>query len=495
MAEIGGPRHSTSIIQPSLANAPHASVALTLSRSLDGLVKAGEQLSAQVLASRPDAKAHLLTLQTKLASGRELTLQATSPRAFASGHTLVLQVQGGTQVAATAIPQPTPITQLDLKQLPPGTQLQLKVLTHQATSNGQGFTLTALVQNGPLAGQRLSLETTLKLVAGTLMTASIKSAQEISLTPAIQRLEQAALLTQLNTHAAKQGSLESLFKSLQGLNSQPLPEGLKNTIGSLLGSIVQTSSPSAKTIANAFANSGAFMETRLLAGLSVEHDIKAQLLRVINQLHTALPTAAPLVLTQAMPALLREALERIQPKTANATFPLASRVLQNLDQEPDLQLLLRLAAAAVSRIHTHQLSALSQTQTDPNGNIVTTWQGEVPLQNGQHLSFAQLKFQSEQQKNTDSHNPAQALWRIDLAFDLEPLGPLQVRAQLHDGHLSGTLWAEREITKALVEREISYLQTRLKEQGVEVGEFNCEVGRPTSEPRTDISHVWVSEKV
>ena len=51
-------------------------------------------------------------------------------------------------------------------------------------------------------------------------------------------------------------------------------------------------------------------------------------------------------------------------------FPLPARLLQNLDADADLETLLRLAAAAVSRLQTHQLSSLAQTQVGPEGNLL-----------------------------------------------------------------------------------------------------------------------------
>ena len=65
----------------------------------------------------------------------------------------------------------------------------------------------------------------------------------------------------------------------------------------------------------------------------------------------------------------------------------------------------------------------------------------------------QVKFQREepapdkdQPERKDSKEPKQMLWRVELAFDMEPLGPLQVQAQLTQGKLSSQLWATRAFT-------------------------------------------------
>ncbi|MFP3527473.1 flagellar hook-length control protein FliK, partial [Pantoea sp. SIMBA_072] len=69
----------------------------------------------------------------------------------------------------------------------------------------------------------------------------------------------------------------------------------------------------------------------------------------------------------------------------------------------------------------------------------------------------QVKLQREEtpqqqaDRQPEAQDPLQALWRIELAFDLSPLGPLQVQAQFSQGRLSGHLWAEREQTAKLID--------------------------------------------
>ena len=129
-----------------------------------------------------------------------------------------------------------------------------------------------------------------------------------------------------------------------------------------------------------------------------------------------------------------------------------------------LEHLLRLAAAAVSRLQSHQLASLEQSGMTEDGRLQTTWQLEIPMRHAHDIVPLQVKLQREdpppreQQEKSAEQTVKQPLWRLDLAFDLEPLGPLQVQAQLLHGSLSGQLWAERPYTASLIENNLDSLR-------------------------------------
>ncbi|MNE85379.1 Flagellar hook-length control protein FliK [compost metagenome] len=111
----------------------------------------------------------------------------------------------------------------------------------------------------------------------------------------------------------------------------------------------------------------------------------------------------------------------------------------------------------------------------------------------------QVKLQREEtpqqqaDRQHEAQDPLQALWRIELAFDLSPLGPLQVQAQFSQGRLSGHLWAEREQTAKLIDSQLGALRQRLLERGLEVGDLECHPGIPPQGPRTRVEQRWVDE--
>jgi hypothetical protein len=164
-----------------------------------------------------------------------------------------------------------------------------------------------------------------------------------------------------------------------------------------------------------------------------------------------------------------------------------------MEGDADLQTLLKLAAAAVSRLQTHQLSSLAQSQIGPDGNLLTTWQLELPMRDQRDLVPLQMKIQHEEPQKSQGKQPKEAQWKVELAFDLEPLGPLQVQAQLARGSLSSQLWAERPRTASLIDAELNTLRERLTAAGLTVGELACTQGTPPQGAKTSLEQRWVDE--
>ena len=204
----------------------------------------------------------------------------------------------------------------------------------------------------------------------------------------------------------------------------------------------------------------------------------------------------PSALGQALPAFARNALGALGQSNARhlaQSFPLPSRSLPNAEEEADLELILKLAAAAISRLQTHQLSSLAQTQTNPEGVQVTTWQIEIPMRDQRDIVPLQVKFQREEPPPQSPKDKPDTLWRVELAFDVTPLGPLQVQAQLFQGSLSSQIWAERSATAELISAELEHLRQRLLTAGLNVGELACRQGMPPQGPRTTLDQRFVDE--
>lgn len=497
MAEISGTRPIAPSPAVSLRANAVTALTLQLAQPLNQLLVDGEKAQAEVINVREQTQQFLLTLRLTLNGGQQTTLQASSPRALEQGTQLNVSAINQQRLSAVvqSTQQQTALNTLDLAQTPIGTQIQGKVISSQALAGQSGYQVVISLLNGAMAGKQLNIQTQLALNPGSLLTAQVQNSQSLSLIPLDSRLNQLAVLSLLSTQQTKQGSLEAALKTLSGLANANLPEGIKTALDKLLSGLPdanQLSSP--KGLSQALANSGQFLESRLLGGLAASNDLKANLLRLVSQLQLSLPGVSsalnPASMGQALPALLREVLGR-QP---SLSFPLPNRMLHHASAEPDLEMLLKLAAAAIARLQTHQLSSLAQSQTGPDGTQLTTWQIEIPMRTQQELTSLQLKVQSEQSPEQAAKPTPEALWRIELAFNLEPLGPLQVQAQLLQGTLSGQLWAERESTATLIEAELEHLRTRLHNGGLIVGELQCHQGLPSQGQRTHIEQRWVDER-
>ncbi|MNO98543.1 Flagellar hook-length control protein FliK [compost metagenome] len=410
------------------------------------------------------------------------------------------------------------LTRLDTAQLPVGTLLQGKVLTSQVLPQvpGQPLVFRSMVSllNTALSGSTLNIDSPQPLRIGTLLSAQVQDSQTLKFVPLSSRQEQLAVTRQLVDQQSRQGSLDGLLQRLQNLApSDQTSAELRSAAARLLANlpdVQQLSTP--KGLALALASSGAFLESKLLNGQNptLAPDMKGDLLKLVAQLSQGLPANTSLgaiiaanTLAQAMPNFVRNALGMLGQVSAKPTpggFPLPERLLQSGEGENDLEHLLRLAAAAVSRLQSHQLSSLEQTGVTADGRLMSTWQLEIPMRNLQDIVPLQVKFQREDaaekeqpKERREEREPKQQLWRVELAFAMEPLGPLQIQAQLIKGSLSSQLWAERPYTASLIENNLAGLRDRLLSAGLNVGDLDCHLGTPPQGPQTRLEQRWVDE--
>lgn len=509
-----------SAIAPQVAKAAMTGELLRLLQPQPGLIAPGETAKAEVMSLRQLGVDFQLLLRLTAANGTQTQVQTTASQPLAPGSQLLLS-QADSNRLAVMVQQAnannvTTLTRLDTSQVPIGTLLQGKVLSNQAlpVNPGETASFRALVSllNSSQAGATLSIDSPRPLPVGSLLSALVQGDRSLRFVPLSGRQDQLLISQQLANQQARQASLPGVLSALQQLASDPdTGSQLRASAERLLASLPdarQLSDP--KGVAQALSNSGGFLEAKLLAGLpaGIAPDLKAQLVRLIAQAlpNTANPMSNPTVaantLAQVMPGFARSALgmlDRVSPRPQPGSFPLPSRLLQSLEQEGDLEQLLRLAAAAVSRLQSHALSSLQQTGVSENGNLQTTWQAEIPIRHGQEFIPLQAKLQREEtpQQQADGQreqrDPLESLWRIELAFDLPPLGPLQVQAQLSQGRLSGQLWAELPQTAQLIDSQLASLRTRLLDRGLEVGDLQCHAGTPPQGPKTRVEQRWVDE--
>ncbi|MHC8315471.1 flagellar hook-length control protein FliK [Pseudomonas sp. LB3P31] len=493
---------------------------LKLLTPMEGLISAGQSANAEVLSLKQADQAFQLLLKITLENGRQTTLQALSSQPLPQGSSLAITQPSAGNLAITLqqalASSAATLTRLDPTQLPAGTLLQGKVLTSQVLPQelGQPTVYRSMVGllNTALSGSTLSIDSPTPLRIGTLLSALVQDSQTLKFVPLGSRSEQLAVTQQLASQQSRQGSLDGLLKLLQNLPAGgQTSSDLRAAADKLLAGlpdIHQLSSP--KGLALALANSGVFLESKLLGGLnpSLAPDMKGDLLRLIAQLSPTPNTQlnaiiAANTLAQAMPSFMRNALgmlSQVSAKPSPTSFPIADRLLQSAEGEDDLEHLLRLAAAAVSRLQSHQLSSLEQTGVTADGRLMSTWQLEIPMRNLQDIVPLQVKFQredapeKEQPKDRQEERPPkQQLWRVELAFDMEPLGPLQVQAQLISGSLSGQLWAERPYTASLIESNMAALRQQLLDSGLNVGDIDCHLGTPPQGRQTSLEQRWVDE--
>ncbi|MDX9678551.1 flagellar hook-length control protein FliK [Pseudomonas neuropathica] len=503
---------------------PQVGELLKLLTPVEGLIGAGQSAKAEVLSLKQADQTFQLLLKVTVDGGRQTTVQATSNLPLPQGTSLAITQPSAGNLAITVqqaiASSVAALTRIDTAQLPVGTLLQGKVLTSQALPQtpGQAAVFRSLVSllNTAQSGSTLTIDSPQPLRIGTLLSALVEDAQTLKFLPMSSRQEQLAVSQQLLGQQSRQASLSGLLNALQNLPpaTDQTSADLRAVVDKLLASLPDVQQLStAKGVALALANSGVFLEGKLLTGQNptLAPDMKADLLKLIAQLTPGLPSStsfnaiiAANTLAQALPSFVRNALGmlgQVSAKPVPSSFPLPERLLQSLDGEGDLEQLLRLAAAAVSRLQSHQLSSLEQTGVTDDGRLLSTWQLEIPMRNLQDIVPLQVKFQREEaperepqpNERRDEREPKQQLWRVDLAFDMEPLGPMQIQAQLIAGSLSSQLWAERPYTAELIENNLFALRQRLLDRGLNVGDIDCHHGTPPQGNQTRLEHRWVDE--
>lgn len=514
---------------------------MTLFNAAANLIGDGETADAQVISLKQVDPQFQMLLRLSLANGTQTSVAVSSSVPLTPG-TLFQVMQASPNQLLMSLQQVNAAmnnvtTELDTRQVPPGTLLQGKVMTSQVVSQALGemtrasqpspaassgnagaqptaYRSLVLLLNTPLAGTTISVDSAQALTIGSLLSARVQGNQALSFVPLPGRLDQLAVAQQLGVQQSRQGSLDTLLNALQNLPAASSNPALQASINQLLAELPDFQQLSnARGLAQAFNASGLFMEARLLAGQNLQQvpDLKANLMRLVAQLLPGLPAntsygavAASNTLARVMPNAIRNALGTLGLVAARSvpdSFPLPSRNVLTGEKD-DLEILLKLAAAAVSRLQSHQLGALEQTRTLADGTQVTTWQLEVPTRHAHDIVPLQVKVQREEsapdesaggQKGEDKEPQREQLWSINLAFDLEPLGPLQVHAKLLRGTLSSELWAEREASAGLIERELGHLRERLVACGLSVGELACNHGAAPQGARTSLEQRWIDE--
>ncbi|MBD8709400.1 flagellar hook-length control protein FliK [Pseudomonas sp. CFBP 13711] len=514
---------------------------LKLMEPREGLLTSGQVASAEVVSLKQLGQDFQLLLKLTMDNGRQTTLPVSSSLPLTPG-TSVNVAQGSADTLTISVLDlqkavTNSLTSIDTRQLPAGTLLQGKVLTTQvaaqnvaqlagqslgqssASAQPANYRSIVILLNTALAGTSLTVDSPQPLRVGSLLSAQVQNSQALNFVALPNRLDELALAQQLSTQQSRQGSLQGLITALQNMpppaaDGDDLSPSLRASIEQLLADLPDIPQmTTAKGVAQALNASGLFMESRLLAGQNptLVPDMKANLLRLVTQLLPGLPgnvsydaAAAGNTLARAMPSVLRSAfgtLGLVAPPSDTINFPLPPRTLGHPESKDDLEMLLKLAAGAISRLQSHQLGGLEQTRTNADGTQVTTWQLEIPMRNAHDIVPLQVKVQREETPERDEHSdtPVQEakerekLWRLELAFDLEPLGPLQVQAQLIAGSIASQLWAEREGSAELISSELDNLRARLVACGLNVKELECNRGVPPQGPRTVLEQRWIDE--
>lgn len=503
---------STTHIQPTVSTpirqtSVEAANVLRLLQDLPQSIVDGQKLQAQIVAAKQAGQVFEVLLKMALPDGKQTTLPAQANQILAPGQQVTLTAISQSQFTLTpALDKLAPaLTRLDLAQLPSGTIIQAKVINLEPLAQGN-FRATLSLNNTALAGQSVIIETPKALALNSVLTARVEGSFQLQFIPSSNTTDRLNIQQELLSQFNRQGSLGQALQQLQtvGSSTNLSSEGQK-IVQQLLSNLPNISDKlTTAQLTELVKNSGTQLEQRLLTdATATQQDLKASLLRLIGQIlpsqtgsNPLLTSAQASISSQALPQLLREigGISLSQMREQALRFPLAKGVLQKLDNPNDLGALLRIAAAAISRLQTHQLSSLGQTYTTPEGTQLTTWQMEIPMRDQDTVIPLQLKFQQEQSNSEEQDEEKKApIWRLELSFELEPLGPLHVQVNLKNEEISSKLWAEFAQTAVYVNKELHILRDKLLAAGLNIKELECLQGTPPAAPKAAIEQRWIDD--
>jgi hypothetical protein len=270
--------------------------------------------------------------------------------------------------------------------------------------------------------------------AATPRTAPVQTPPaEVSGAALLQTVLAAARLSAATT----QNGLASLMANvLRASTTGMLPPDVQSAVQQLIGRHLPTDkAPDAAAVKNALQSSGLFTEAKLAAG-ETPADLKSSL----GQLAQAAERWLAKTPAQSQPQT-QTPVPNVPPPVRGAHPAAQSPATPTLPPNADPALTAKLLAdgsnAAMARQELLQMASLP----DPEKPGETRWIFDVPLMTPHGAAVAQLIVTRDSKSATvDAPEP---VWRIGLAIDIEPLGPVRANLALSGGHAWVTIGADR----------------------------------------------------
>lgn len=275
----------------------------------------------------------------------------------------------------------------------------------------------------------------------------------------LQTVLQSAIAALRQSAVVKQDGLATLMANvLRAVTSGTLPPAVQAAVQQLVDLHLPTNkAPTADDIKSALSNSGLFTEAALAKG-SVPSDLTAGL----GKLSQAAQDWAAKAATSGKADIPHQG-PSVPPPGTTPTGQAAA--LATLPQEADAALTAKLLAsgsdAALARQELLQLASLPDAQSAAEKR----WMVDVPLMTPQGPAVAQLVV-TRDGKSTSPETP-EPVWRVGLAVNLEPLGPVRANLALSGGHAWVTIAAERPESLDKLQQNASSLSGALQDAELE----------------------------
>lgn len=193
------------------------------------------------------------------------------------------------------------------------------------------------------------------------------------------------------------------------------------------------------------------------------------------QSSSVINTTYPLSKTSAETFLL-------PPLPGNITLqPQARAKLQAAGDMADalVSILLKQVKGALSRITLHQLASHTRNQdpTAPQPQLSF----ELPILHQNQVQIFQFLIEEREPDSDQNEKKQGKRWVVQMAFDIEGLGPMLCQISLVGHSASVSFWAEWENTLQHTRNHFDYLQKVLTEMGLKVEKLQGHLGIPKTE--------------
>ncbi|WP_432697757.1 flagellar hook-length control protein FliK [Marinobacterium sp. YM272] len=150
--------------------------------------------------------------------------------------------------------------------------------------------------------------------------------------------------------------------------------------------------------------------------------------------------------------------------------------------------MLTLVKGLQARSASHQATSLQNWQELPDGSIERQYRLDLPIRlAGDRLEDSEIRIQQHKERDDEGRFVSQ--WSIQLHFDREQLGSVDVHVSLQrEWQLSARFWAERDETSQLIRAQLGDFEQQLNASGFEVDSIQVQRGRPPRDNRPVINH-------
>ena len=159
-----------------------------------------------------------------------------------------------------------------------------------------------------------------------------------------------------------------------------------------------------------------------------------------------------------------------QPRTRHSAGDMADALVS---------ILLKQVKGAISRVTLHQLASQPRSQ-DP-GAPQPLLSFELPILHQGQVQIFQFLIEEEETQSEQSEKQMGKRWVVQMAFDVEGLGPMLCQISMLGQSASVSFWAEWENTLEHTRNHFDYLQSVLTEMGLRVEKLQGHLGIPKSE--------------